>query len=261
MAVAFAEMHGYPKSRWEHGEFTSERLLMCYWADRVDVLFWLDANFFYPYADGPQEALIRGVHIEPFGVSTASEGSSYAAYEWCLLRVIHSTKGSKWNAYNMVRMEETIYPSASLLSVPLDNLRWASDEEPLPEGMRLGYDEHRMDYVVKFERLKMLPSWILTWPGTVNANLLISPTYGLYFQPGVVKYMGAVCRRVQNFSPYGGIGSVPTFDVTAMFQIKPSGWNKYWRADTMTWDDIETTDGTPYIQYPTINMNFIAVSP
>lgn len=252
--VSFSEMHGYPKSEWNAGEFESERRVLVAWDDRVTFLSELDTypNFLYPYSDGPSGATARRARILPFGKSTAAAGSSYADYEYALVQIFHTTRGPSYDP-NYGYIVERLMVGGRAFAVDPTNLRWASDNSDIALNDSPVLELGELEYRVSFHQQISLPSWILSRPGLCNSNVFPTAGLGIAFGAQTLKYMGSDVTATYSMS------RLPRYDIYATFKYKPSGWNTYWRPDLNGggWDTIKTADGDDYIQHTPVFMDLI----
>ena len=252
--VTYREMYGYPRSGWADGEFDAERRIFCAWSDRVTYITELDAypNCQYPYSDGPANALVRRVKINPFGKSTGS--GSTAAYEWCIIQVWHSTRGPVWDTALGVFISEKVFPAFQYKMVDPSNLRWDDDSATVNDDDAPRLDDCLYEYLVTYSRLSALPAWVLTRPGICNSNVVTGKTVPLSWPIGTLKYNG--CSINSTYS----LGTTLKYDVTAKFLFKASGWNTFWRPDGGVggaggYEAMKTADGTTYVQHTPTAIN------
>lgn len=252
--VSYAEMHGYPRSEWNAGEFEAERRVLVAWDDRFNFLVELNAypNFLYPYSEGPAEATAQRAKIFPFGKSTAGAGSSLADYEYALIQIFHTTRGPSYNP-NYGFIIERLSRAGAAIAVDPTNLRWASDSEQVLPNDAPVFDRIDLEYHVSFRQQISLPSWILSRPGLCNSNAFPTAGLGIVFAAQTLKYMGA------DVTAKYAMSRLPRYDIDATFKYKPSGWNTYWRPDLNggEWDTIKTAGGDNYIQHTPVFMDLI----
>lgn len=249
MAVTSWEMYGWPRGRWDRGSFDGERRIMCAWDSVLALMQELDASPNWPWAQypwGAADALIKMAEVIPFGASTAAAGSAYADYEWALVVARYTTKGPTYT--NNQYIEETLDPAWLSCSVDETKLRW-SDGALVDPNDAPDLHDALVEYQRRFYYMTSLPAWILVKPGGCNANTVT--TYlmpGIAFAPETLKYQGASVQVSYK------LGHVKTFNVTAKFTYKWSGWNNYWRpgSDGGAWEPIYTVGGDQYIQHPLI---------
>lgn len=251
-SVDFYELHGYPKGRWDRGEFDGIRRIFCEWDDLLTLLTELDADPVWPYSFGPINAYVRRMDIEPFCRQTNDPGERYADYEYAICTIYHSTRGPTW--YNETTwVEEEMFPAQSVQKIQFQQLRWDPPNrlnnqvnENLVEWEETPTKVHgEYIYRATFHRLTALPAWVLTRPGTVNINPFVTMILGITFVPDCLRYDGATINRKYT------LGKLPYYDVTANFRVhsfntsapgtllgvQQGGWNLHW--------NIRYTDATP----------------
>lgn len=255
-SVSYAEMHGYPRSEWDQGEFDAERRVLVAWSDRVTFLNELDVypNFLYPYADGPAGATAKKAKIFPFGASTAASGSSLASYQYALIQIFHTTRGPQWDTTLGVHIQERITPAAQYYMASRRKLRWYNDNAELSPNDEPRLDDTLYEYTVKYSRLLSVPAWVLTRPGVCNSNSVTCQTIPITFVPYTLRYTGAT------ISVSWSLGLTKRYDVSASFLFKSSGWNTFWRPDGGTagtggWEKLKTQAGNEYIQHQPVVIN------
>jgi len=252
-SVSFAEMHGYPVSKWESGEFDAERRVLVAWGDRVTFLEETDSypNCCYPYGDGPSSALAYKAVVHPFSGMDGSSG--FATYEFALIQIFYSTRGPVWDTDLSVLMLEEMRQASQYGIVSKKNLKWASDGAELGPNDEPRLDSPLYEYTISFSRLLALPAWVLTRPGIVNAGVVSGKQINLAFPAQTLRYTGC------DISCVWSMARVARFNVTARYLVKLSGWNKFWRTDggpngTGGWESLKTTSGNDYIQYEPVAM-------
>lgn len=243
--VPFQEMYGYPRGRWKDGVFTAERRLLIPWQSRQQFLIELSQypNFLYPYDEGPQIAIVRSAETIPYADSNAAAESSYASYNWCIVRLLHSSDGAVWDTNYGAYFEEEILHAGMNVRLPTNKMTWASDGKSI-DDYPLNLDLPLYEYVLKVKQLGTLPAWVLSRPGTVNSNPITTPVFGtLVFGPYTCRYNG--CNIRASYVSAGiAARAYLQYDMTASFLIKESRWDRYFRAETQTWEAINTPSGT-----------------
>lgn len=255
MAVSYSELYGWPKGKWNRGDFDGRRRLLCYWDDVLALLLELDAAPGWPwtaYPWGAADATIREAEVIPFGKSNAPLASQSADYEFAIIDCLYTTRGPKWNTDYNVFVEETLEAGFNSFAVDATDLRWESDGAQVqPNDAPINHDS-TVEYIVYFSNLTSLPAWITARPGLSNAGSFATAGLGIVFSPQTLKYLG--CRVRGTYS----LGHLPRYDLTAKFSHKWSGWNNFWRPDGGgSWEGMVTKDGAPYIQHPPVAMNLI----
>jgi len=261
--VSFAEMLGYPQSEWQQGEFDAERRVFVAWSDRVQFLLELDTweNAQYPYSDGPANAFVRHVRIQPVGKQIATYGS-YANYNYCIIQIFHSTRGPQWDHTLGVILEEQIHPAGQYQTVSTRKLKWSSDSKWVEQPDAPRSDWTLYEYTLHYQRLLYVPNWVNIATNVVNAYPFFTKT--LYTAAGMKLAFPAETLRYcgSSVSCTWSLGKVARYDVLARFLYKDSGWNKFWRPNGVdsdtggAWEQMKLETGETYKPYKPIVFPF-----
>jgi hypothetical protein len=143
---------------------------------------------------------------------------------------------------------ESIEPQAEFRILPYNNFRWGSKTgDPLVEAEAPGKLEVKLMLVRQIFKVPTpLPLAALTAAGAVHNAEYASPLLGLTFPEETLLYLEPKFDRTLQNSGAAGV------NYTQQWAIKPTGWNKFFRAKTGTYEEIyQTTDaGTdPYKNY------------
>lgn len=253
------ELHGWPRSTWENGVFDGERKLLVPWGDRATFLGELDTypNNQWPYADGPSGAYARKARITPFSGAPASP-SSLASYDWSVIQVWYSTDGPQWDSSLGAMIQENLYPASQYSVVSRAKLKWKSDGRALSANDEPRLDDTLYEYVVRLSGISHLPSWVTTYPGVCNSNVvstkILQTSAGFIgFPVETLKYNGCVAEATY------AMGTTAKYEVVAKFLYKKSGWNKFWRPDGGTgaggWETLQTAEGDDYVQHTPVSIS------
>lgn len=252
--VEFEEVEGYPRSRWTRGIFLGTRRLRCAWADRVSLLteLDLDANLPWPYPDGPDDALLFQMSLDPLGKQTGAAGL-IAAYDHAIVTCWYANDGPRLYG-TMGAVTEQIVGGGQTAKLPSAGLHWAT-----PTGVIVEPNEapaltvYEFVYQVTFHRQKAVPSWVRLRTRRVNPVPYSTFLLGYVFPAQTMLYQPAYITVTAS------VGRLTTYEVTVRYRIHPSwadvqqyvGWNTWWRVETASYEPIYQLDGNRYIQYPT----------
>lgn len=260
MPIAFEEMESSPVERLLTSGFEATRRLKCAWADRLDLARelsgsaeWVEDELVVtPAATYPNfsAASVRSVQIAPFGVISADTvDASQAAYPCAILTVHYATPSSDSSGSSSASPDtlvaESLEPTTEFLTISADGLRWGStsgtallpDESPGQQmrGLNWVYTRFRMPVVVPAT---------FSLVGKVNASSITSTTLGVSFAAETLLYNPPLLKRTTS------LAGVSDWQVTYRFSYRPTGWNRFWRSSTSTFDQIFTASG-PLTVYPT----------
>lgn len=248
--AAYCEVHGWPKGKWERGDFDGERRLHCYWADVTAVLADLDGSPQWPwqaYPWGAADALIYSAEVVGIGQGKAAGGSQTAVYDRALIIAKYTTRGPRYNP-TYGHIEERWVSGGESFAVDHSQLRWADGSTVDPNDAPIVHRDIG-EYIVTFHNLTAVPAWVLTRQGGVNSTTFSTIGLGLVFAAGTLKYGG--CQISGKYS----LGYLPRYHVTAKFEYRNVGWNKHWRPGAVEWQAMKTVDGANYTQYPEVGMS------
>lgn len=246
ISVTYSEVDGWPKSRWENGEFVGDRRLRCAWGDRYTLISQLDTypDNQWPYPDGPDDAIIRSVAIQGIGKQGASAG--LATYLKALLDVRYSTLGPRYVA-NHGLLIESLQPNVEAHERDHGLFRWDSNSgHPLREGEAPQQHLYFAEYVLDYRRALALPGeWLLSRIGSCNSNPVGTYLLGLIFPVETMLYVPPTIRTSWS------LGGAVRYDFTLRYKVHPVGWNYFWRQSTAQFERMYIGGGDGhYVQYP-----------
>lgn len=255
--VNFAEMHGYPQSRWQLGEFTATRKVICDWSDRVQLLLDIGGSWeglSYPYPEGPVDgdgnstAFAFSVTTAPLPAEqrqddalTAIAQQSVAEYDKAVLTLLYSNRGIQWSNSRKLFITETLNPFTIHDTVPRDKLFWADGDQV---DMLPGKIFYGLEYTLTLHFAVAVPASLLNLVGCCNSNT-IQIGMGLAFAPQTLLFEPPAVKRSS------GMGISEAWEIRFTYKYKPDGWNKFWRPETGQSEFTYLADGvTQYVQYP-----------
>lgn len=246
------ELQSWPRSEWIDGLFFGVRKLVVAWDDRVDMLNWLAApgHDGWPYPDGPP-ALLRRAKILPLadergGGAQLPPDSHFAKYDMAVIECHYSTRGPVYLGGRLI--DESLVPTFEHILVNYQKLKWEDDTALVPDDA-FGKLICGFDYIIKYYRLPLIPAWVLTHVGCVNANNVPAMTLDLTFPAGTLQYKYPTLTRSIT------LGRISGWDVTVRYGYRGTGWWKHWRAATGRYESVFYTDsGDQYYNYPGTNM-------
>lgn len=232
-SVDCEEVHGTKKEGGAFA-FTASVKLRCAYNDRLSLADDLIDNGVWPSFTS---ARVKSVAIEPDYAKYTTDGQE-CIYTHAFVTPSYSS------ADDVDVISESIEPTAEFRLLDHRLFRWSSGSGPLlnekeaPGQIIRGFNLIRTLY-----RLPAVPTNLLTLPGTCNLATYESTLLGLTFAPETLLFTPAPITRTIKLS-----GS-PGFNVTVKMTFKSSGWNRFWRQSTGTYENIYLAGGGVYKPY------------
>ncbi len=240
------EMQGWPKSRWKNGQFHGERKLICDWDDRVQLLVELNMieNLVYPYPEGPSNALAYQADIDPQpGAQTSRPSPQTTAYEKAVITVRYRSNWGFLVGGDIIH--ERIEPTGDFHTVDYTKLYWDSSQaEQFTSGEAPGRIFYGYDYVKTFRNQVGVPSWVQSYTGFVNSNVVNAPMLQQSFEAETLLFKPPTLIDAVNFA------GAPVWDIYTRLSWVPQGWNKFWYAKNQQYQVAYQSDGTEYKNHP-----------
>lgn len=245
------QMHGTAKETWTDDKITCTVQLRCEWAKRyetlINILRWAPS---WPYHTDQ-------VCFATYGTITNAEGPNTADgsglnYDEALLDLTFEsvTRKEDNNSGEVTVYDESIEPTAEMLTLPPNDFRWGSAAgEVLKTEEAQGRLELGLDYVVTLYNLMSIPASVLTLGGKSNDAPIVSKSLGLTFDTETLLFNPPkITRKIS-------LGKTSFYTLQVRYTHKPNTWNKFWRAGknpTPGYDYIYHKDiaGTPYKNFP-----------
>lgn len=227
------------------GDISATVDLYCDWSMRWALVADLlnNGRAFPGYGRGAPIAI--KCSVKPFG-TLLGQGQSLL-YSEALVTVSYGIR--RWDAvgpYDVVA--ESIEPSAEYRKLPFADFRWASKTgDPVVEDEAPGKLEVKLTLTRQIFKIPTPLSLLtLTATGKVHNAPYYSPLLGVSFAKDTLLYLEPSMERTLQNNGSGGV------NYTQKWAIKPTGWNKFYRAKTGTYEyQYRTTDTgaeefTPY---------------
>lgn len=240
-AVACSEIHG---SRTENGDsngFKASVKLQCAWADRFTLIDDLISNErTWP---GFSAAKAKQTAITPVPGAYTAAGQE-CVYTDALVTVNYSTRDDE------ELISESIEPTAEFRRLDHRMFRWGSaDGELLSEEEAPGMIVRGMNLLRTMHNVAAVPASILTLPGSCNSAAYTSSLLGLTFAAQTLLFgVNPITRTIKLSGSTG-------FNVSVKFSFKAAGWNKYWREETKSYENIYEYGGSVYNAFPTASFS------
>lgn len=250
--VACAEVsHSVQENATETGP-TARVQLRCAWSLRDDLVADIVGNL----KEWPRipncKAYAQNASVVPApGGETITDGQGNT-YDEAIVTVNYNqlkAGNGGGDTQNGQLFSESLEPSAEFTTLNHKDFRWTSssgdklEPQEAPGKLQIG-----MDYVLTRYNVNSIPAAVLNNVGTVNASAINSYLLGLNFAAETALLCPVTPTRQINIS---GVGK---WTLPVRFSIKPTGWNKFWRAKTQSYESIWLADGGAYKSYPTSNM-------
>ncbi|MHC4611071.1 MAG: hypothetical protein ACYS7M_12070 [Planctomycetota bacterium] len=256
--VDFQEMHGFPRSKWNRGDFKAVRKLKVAWDDRVTLMEDLNTEEgrYYPYPDGPWYmdegnviplAYAKVCSCDPLKAQQRSDDDlaaftlqPVAEYDFAILTVEYTNEIEYWGSGG-ARIEETLRPLTTYATVPKTGLRWTSTTgTALEQGIdRIFFGS---EYVLDIQNL-LSPPVSTGLEGTVNNAVVTSYTLNRSFAAQTLLYRPPTIRRSAAWA------QLERWHVRYSLAYNPWGWNTWWNPTNGAFESVYTSEGQ-YVQYP-----------
>ena len=248
MPPSYVELKPSPQGQWltdrRKGDrnFDAERILLCEWSDRASMISWLfSGGLSYPHADGPSASIVKDIKTLGYGRTSGSGG--LISYLYAILRIKYSTKGPGF--INDLFQEEYLREK-KIHQYPVgDSLRWSDEIYLTPQDCR-GIRFWGWQHVLRISNAATYPTGIMALINTCNATPITCVTFDIAFPAQTVLYV----------PPFMGSTASYTEGMEYSYQynhlINPFEWNRYWRAETSSWERVYMPDGELYVQHPPV---------
>lgn len=253
---AYEELDGSPIENQDGDKFSAVRKLKCTWDTRVTLANQL-AGTTYPFITNSR-AVAKRITIEPFGKIGGVKnpirdrgndpGASFAHYDYAILTVGYETPTdtSAGLVYvGGIEVQESVEPTVEFITLDPTSFSWTgnvaltADEAP-------GFQIRGFDWLYRQIGRKSLPVAVLDLIGKVNQAAMVSPSLGLIFAAETILFNPPTIERV----------GINMFNVSYRFSVRWSGWNKFWRVATGTYEYMYK-NGVIYRPYPLGNFSGI----
>ncbi len=228
----------------ESGAFSASVDLMCTFTDRYSLIVdLLGSARSWPFSSSVFPPRARSAGIKSFTAKAYDDGQALD-YDLAVVSVNYtnaiqsasgndSSSSSSAGPYDLFseEMENTV----EFLKLPYEQFRWgaqngaAISENEAPGQQFFSMKLNRTIYQVPGP----LPTWLQTLIGCVNDEEYVSSVLGLTFAAETLLFMPTKTSRT-----IGSDLSSSPFTIGLAFAYKPQGWNKYYRAQTQTYESL-----------------------
>lgn len=254
MALEWDELDGSPTEDWnvETGAFRATQRFKTKWSDRITLanVFLRDGGLPYMHAPDFPGLVARTASIKPF-LQGQQEGSGIgvARYKSAEVSIGYTTPSPETPVIiGQILTTQTIEPNAEFMTLDHSQFKWGSsggvELEPneSPGQLHIGFD-----YILTQQGLSAVPFHVINYPGTVNAGEVTAILLGLSFASETLLY------NPPNVVPGSQLG---TWNVSYRFSFRKSGWNKYWRSESQSYESMFNENGQ-YRSYPLVDFSII----
>jgi hypothetical protein len=246
ITVPFSEMPGSPTEEWYYGGFRATVKLICAWEHRNTLALEVLGNGGEYYPRLPMTmARARGVSIAPFDARITHDPlsglvapyASFASCEAAVLTIQYDSTGPDGDEL----ITEALEPTAEFQSLGAEGFEWQSVVDELGfewRGRELRAEEapgllvRGLDYKVTLHKVLFIPTAVIDLVGCVNDSPIAARFLGLTFPPETLLYNPPTTQRRIT------VETVEAWTLNYRFTFRPSGWNKFWRAETGKWERI-----------------------
>lgn len=211
------------------GVGTARVVLRCSWADRHAIVEDILGNRReWPHGSGEKPRAHRiGVVPAPSCDGNVVLGQCIS-YDEALLTVDYSTDTEEDLVY------ESLEPQIEFITLDYKQFRWGSASgDPLIEAEAPGKQIRSMVLNrTLYDVEGPLPNSLLTLMGTCNRDEYYSQSLGLTFAKETLLYAPPSMSRTITTNQVEG------WHINFKFPFQEFGWNKFWRADTQSWERI-----------------------
>lgn len=241
------EMHIAQSETWGTDKITTGVTLKCAWDQRHRLMENLLVSAkAWPYHTQRACFAISG-SIVPFpGEPGVRVGSGYA-YDHAQLAVGFQSLniGEGEDPEEITIFSESIEPSLEFMTLPPAGFYWDDTQtEAIKQEEAPGRPQYGMDYAVTFYKLKSIPAAALTLIGKSNSAQIVSPSLGLTFPIETLLFVPPKTNR--NVT----INGDNSYTMSCRYSVRPSGWNKFWRAKTQSFVSMYDDEGNVYKNFP-----------
>lgn len=244
----WGEAPGYPQEQIGPDTITAIRQLVGPWAGRHTKLSALFAGGgeVYPY-NTAWGIRLRSASVVPIQAKLLGQTSfpDLAVYEAALLTLQYGLFDQERDPDTGDLFSEVLEPRAEFITLDPLNFCWGSPAgDALTDMEAPGRLNRELDYVLTFYSLSAIPAAATSLVGYVNNAPVTCRSLGRTFATETLLFAGATPQRTVSISGTAG------WTLPYRFNWKPSGWNRFWRKATQSWESIYVAGGAIYNNYP-----------
>ena len=241
-------------ANFDTGVFEAWITVECDWLDRTAVynqIIWTE----YPHIPSTGAYAVEG-KMEGWGKSNDA-GSNLIGYEKARIEFYYNNKiefsGGFW-------ISESLLPSTEFKPLDARMFCWV-DNSPKPVGTGVPVRDQEApsmrqvfaDYLLTYHRVLLVPDAALTMIGACNHATVSSYTLNRSFPAETLTLVSSPARR----SLYN-MFTLRAWELKYHFRYTPNGANKFWRADTESWESVyRVGQSGRYIQHPLMNFQLL----
>jgi hypothetical protein len=235
-AVDCDEIHGTRSENTGVNTFNASVVLKCDYGSR----YALVNDLIYAPRSWPDfgQAVARTAAIKPIEGAYDTIGQE-CMYKYALVTVNYTTDA------DADVITESIEPVSEFRILDHRLFRWGSatgqlvNENEAPGVIVRGFN------IVRTFKMDLVPSSILTLPGSTNSAAYTSSLLGLTFAPETLLFgVNPITRVIKNIS------GPSSFSVSVKFGYKDKTWNKFWNEAANAYQSIYLAGGAIYKPFP-----------
>jgi len=221
---------------------TCSVVLACAWSIRHDVVTDIvGGKEYWPHGSFVKRPFAVSAAIVPRPAKGTTTGQSID-YPQALITVNYERK--KLDPEQLA--SESLEPTAEFITQDHKRYVWGSSTgNPLTEAEAPGRIVRGLNLVRTIYKLPSVPVSLLSLPGTCNDTSYVSSLLGLTFPAETLLFSPPTLDRTIETDGSEG------FNLSLKFSYKPEGWNKFWRAESESYEEIyDTQSEAVYKNYP-----------
>lgn len=157
---------------------------------------------------------------------------------------------------NGIKVSEEVVPHTQVTELDYRDFRWAGQTgDPLRPAEAPGKINVRIGLTRKLYGLSLpIPFSTISLAGSCNQAAYSSPTLGFNFGAETLLYLDPKLDRTFDLNAGSGDG----VNYTQNWMINPNGWNKFYREETNSWEQIYHVGSvSPHKTYPVADLSSI----
>jgi hypothetical protein len=244
--MAYPELTGFPKEKWHEDGFEATRCILVPWDSRYTAVAEVAANGgeLYPYKPDTLARAI-GAGVDGYGAIQGNTSDGIGYYEFAAITIQYSTRAPEYQESG-VFVSEYMEPGTEYIRLDYEDLRWGSNSgAEIKPGEAPSKLIPIQNYVLVFHRVSCIPAAAESLVDYCNAGPATAYTLGRTFPAETLLYRGYTASRDLQ------LGHIPSWKYALTFSYRPVGWNKFWRAETGSFEyQYHVAGSGRYINHP-----------
>lgn len=251
MVASFRVRDGFPKENCGPDGMKAVSEHQGPWHQRWDFINWVlgYGGMIYPWRE---RSRARAVSTSAYGIGASGcDSQGFMAYKEVVITVNWEPPSDE-NPETEDLINESIEPTTEFLTLDHEDFRWGSSTgDKLQEAEAPGKLVRGLDYVVTQYQVRRLPSAILSLTGCCNSMPFRTWTLGWSFGAETLLYQPPTLSRKITTD------GADAWQVTHRLSYRSTGWNRFWRSKTQSWESIYHKDGGLYKNFPLGNFQML----